>query len=650
MGQRPPPDPSPSPPPVAPGAVAEPSSDGLPFDFAARLTQIPELPGVYLMKDRGGAVVYVGKAKSLRARLRQYLLLQDERFFVELLQEVLGDIEVVLTGSEKDALLLENELIKRHQPRYNVELKDDKRFIHLRLGAEHPFPRLEVVRRPAEDGARYFGPYASAASARATLRQINRHFKLRTCTDQVFRNRVRPCLEYQIKRCPGPCVLPVPQQEYAQHLRDVGLFLAGRGGELVADLKARMAGEAAAENFERAAVLRDQWRAVERSLERQHVALLDKLERDLDAVGLYREGARMAISMLTFRSGIMQGSEGFALHEQEFPDDEVIAGFLARYYDGGRPVPDEVLLPLSIEAPDALAAWLTDVRQQAGGPRRAVQVLHPQRGVKAQLCVMAADNAAQVFEDRLRARASPGGIVAGLQRRLGLKNLPNRIECFDISNIQGTDPVASMVVFKGGEPAQDAWRRFKVRGQDTPDDFAMMYEVLCRRFERADEAGWELPDLLVVDGGPGQLKMALAALADLGVHDVEAVGLAKARTLPGEDRGPTRRSPERVWLPARAHPVVMPPTSNEVYLLTRIRDEAHRFAITFHRQRRRARILKSGLDDIPGVGPARRRALLSHFGSLAALRSASVDQIAAVEGIGPQMAARLRAALDGRPS
>ena len=633
------------PPATRPGAVAEPRTHYEPFDFATRVGQAPAHPGVYLMKDRRGRVVYVGKAKSLRARLRQYLLRQDERFFVELLDEVLGDIELVLTATEKDALLLENELIKKHQPRYNIELKDDKRFIHLRLGREHAFPRLEVVRRPRDDGARYFGPYASAASARATLGQVNRHFKLRTCSDGVFRNRSRPCLEYQIKRCPAPCVLPVAEAEYADHLRDVELFLAGRGSELVDQLRARMAASAAAEDFERAAVLRDQWRAIERSIERQHVALLDRLKRDIDAIGMHREGARLAVAVLQFRGGMLAGSQGYALADQEFPDDEVVAGFAERYYDRGHPIPDEVLLPRAIEAPATLAAWLTDLRRQAGGPQRAVTVHRPTRGLKAQLCQMATDNAEQVFADRLRPLRDGVAVMEGLRRRLGLRALPRRIECFDVSNIQGTDPVASMAVFIDAQPDNQAGRRFKVRGKQTPDDFAMMYEVLCRRFEHSEADGWPLPDLLVVDGGPGQLKMAMNALQDLGVHDVEAVGLAKARTQDGDDRGPARRSPERVWLPERPHPVVLPQTSNEVYLLTRVRDEAHRMAVTFHRQRRGARTLTSELDRVPGIGPTRRKALLNHFGSVRALREASIAELCAAPGIGADTAARIREAL-----
>ena len=639
--------PAPPPPPahtdVEAGAVAEPSRDYQPFDFDERVRLAPALPGAYLLKDRRGRIVYVGKAGSLRARLNQYRLRQDDRFFVRLLADVLGDIEVVVTRSEKEALLLENELVKQHQPRFNVLLKDDKNFIHLRIGSKHPFARVQVVRSAKDDGARYFGPYASASAARSTLRQVNRYFQLRTCTDAVFRNRQRPCLEYQIHRCPAPCVLPVEQATYQGHVDDVGLFLSGRRSELVADLRGRMVAAADREDFETAARLRDQWSAIDRSLERQHVKLLDQ-HRDLDAVGLYREGARVSVAVLKFRGGVLLGAEGFALKEQEFPEAEVLAGFLMRRYDAGAEIPDQVLVGHEVDAAETLADWLSEERVARGGPKRKVEVLSPQRGPKARLIAMAVDNARQVFSDRMRGAAGVA-TLEGLQRRLGLRELPRRMECYDISNISGTDPVASMVVFTDGEPDKSAYRSFKVRTKSTPDDFAMMYEILCRRLERLDQPGWERPDLLVVDGGPPQLRMAVAALADLGLHDVEVIGLAKARTLASVDGGRQRRSPERVWLPAMAHPIILPQTSNEVFLLTQLRDESHRFVITHHRKRRRGRTLVSRLDGIAGVGAQKRNALLRHFGSVATIAQATPEAMCEVAGVGPALAARIAAAL-----
>ena len=628
-----------------PGAVSDALQPDDPqrFDFAERVELAPEHPGVYVMKDAAGEVIYVGKAKSLKARLKQYLHGQDERFFVHFLGAVLGDIEVVLTHSAKEALLLEDQLIKQFQPRYNVKLKDDKRFIHLRIGSRHAYPRLEVVRKPAKDKARYFGPYASASSARATLRQVNRYFKLRTCTDQTFRNRSRPCLEHQIKRCPAPCVLPVPADEYHRHIEDVAMFLDGRRAALIDELRARMMKAAEGEDFEHAAMLRDQWRAVERSLEAQSAVILGS-RRDVDAVGLHREGAKVAVAVLRFRSGTLLGARGYALTGQEFPDAEVLAGFCRDYYSLGHEIPDDVLLPVEIDAEDALGEWLTDLRRERGGAERKVKVAAPSRGTKRRLVGAAIDNAKQVFEDRLR-QSDAQQVLDGLRRKLGLRALPERIECYDISNIQGTDPVASMVVFEQGEPAKKEYRSFKIRSLETPNDFAMMYEVLTRRFSRGLREGGKLPDLVVVDGGVGQLKMAVAALSDLGVHDVDVCGLAKARTQQSDDDKRSRRSPERVFLPGKQHPVILKQTSDEVYLLTRLRDEAHRFAITFHRKRRGKRTLKSALDDIPGVGPARRKALLQAFGSVKAMRGKTAAELAVVAGIGEELAAVIVAKL-----
>ena len=629
---------------IAASADAAPAGAVADFDFAARVQSAPETPGVYLMRDRAGRIFYIGKARNLRARLRQYLSRQDERFFVHLLGELLGDIELVRTASDKEALLLENELVKRHQPEFNVKLRDDKNFIHLRLGREHAWPKLEVVRGPKEDGAHYFGPYASAQSARATLRQVNGFFGLRPCRDTVFRNRRRPCLEHQIGRCPGMCVLPVERSAYELSLSDATWMLQGRAGELVAGLRQRMAAAAEAEDFERAARLRDQWQSVERSLEKQHVALIDE-DRDLDVYGCYRQGGRLAVALLRLERGRLVGARSFALPRAEFDDGEALADLLPRLYDRGQAVPDAVLLPLELEGADALGEWLTELRQSRGGPRRKVEVLQPQRGERRRLVTMAEENAEQAFADKLARLERAEEAVAGLQRKLGLSRPPHRIECFDNSNIQGTDPVAAMVVFRDGKPDKAAYRRFRIRGMTQADDFATMYQVLSRRFERALREGSELPDLVVVDGGPGQLKMAVAALDDLGVQGVELIGLAKARAEDSDDRGASKRSPERVWRPGAAHPLILPQQSDEVLLLTQLRDEAHRFAITFHRQVRGKRTLSSALDDIGGVGPARKAALLQAFGSVKGVRAATEEAIAALPQIGPALAAKIRAAL-----
>lgn len=643
---------------VTPGQVADPSirsslSAGTSFDFESRLQTAPERPGVYLMHDRTGAVVYIGKAASLRSRLRQYASGQDERFFVHQLRAVLGAIEVIVTATEKEALLLENELIKRHQPRFNVKLKDDKRFLHLRLDTRTPYPRLQVVRKPASDGAQYFGPYPSASTARQAIAHINRHFQLRTCPDSIFRNRVRPCLEYQIHRCLGPCVLPVPQEEYANHVKDVSLFLGGRRSELVGRLKQRMAEAAAAEQYERAGRHRDQVKAIESSLEQQS-AVLQRHRQSMDAIGLYREGARACVAVLTFREGTLLTHHGHLLKDQEWSDAEVVAGFCQWLYDQGQGVPDELLVPVEIADQAVVAEWLTDLRKQRAHlsseppPRGKVEVVAPERGVRHKLLQAAADNARQVFEDRARKSQGQAATLLGLQQRLRLKKLPRRIECYDISNIQGTDPTGSMSVAWDGALAPREYRTFAVRSLDTPNDFAMLYEVLGRRFERVQSHGWPLPDLVMIDGGKGQLKMAEAVLRELGIQDVELCSLAKARTLEGDDLGPSQSSAERVFLPGIKNPLVLPQNSNEIYLLTQLRDEAHRLAIGLHRKRRDKRTLTSKLDKVPGVGPQRKLALLAAFGSVQGVRQAAEVDVAALPGIGTALARKIAIALGAK--
>ncbi len=623
----------------------------LPEWLQERLRTAPHKPGCYLMKDRVGEIVYVGKAKDLRARLGQYFGPSpgDTRFFVGLLDRVLGAIDLIVATNSKEALLLENELIKRHQPRFNVKLKDDKRFLNIRIGKRHPWPRLEVVRRRKRDGADYFGPYHSASAIRHTLRVVNRHFQLRTCRDSELANRTRPCLEHQIGRCPAPCVLDVDAEAYRQSLADAKLFLSGRGHKLVARLREQMEAAAGRLDFELAARYRDQLEAIERSLAPQNVLLGDA--RDADALGLYREGADLVVQVLNLRSGVLVSARGYPMRRTGLPDDEVIDGFLTAYYDGTRPIPDLVLTPVEVADEDAWSELLTEARD------KRCRVYVPQRGDKRRLVEMATQNAKQTFDERRKEAADGIETIERIQRRLGLRGLPRRIECYDISNIQGTNPVGSMVVAIDGALDHKEYRHFKVRGEATPNDFAMMFEVLSRRFKRAmdDE---RYPDLILIDGGKGQLAVAVAVLDKLGVDDVEVASLAKSRVLDeqGHVARDTKRRPssddvqrslERVFRPGRKNPVSMRQNSNELFLLQRLRDEAHRFAITFHKKLRAKRTLTCDLDDIPGVGPSRRKALLSHFGSLKRVREASAEALAQCPGVSRTMAERIAQALSG---
>lgn len=628
--------------------------DTLPDWLEHTLATTPRKPGCYLMKDRTGEIVYVGKAQDLRARLGQYFQpsTSDTRFFVGLLERVLGAIDIIVAQNAKEALLLENELIKRHQPRFNVKLKDDKNFLNIRIGREHAFPRLQVVRKRKKDGADYYGPYHSATAIRQTLKVVNRHFQLRTCRDSDFARRTRPCLEHQIGRCPAPCVLPVPAEEYARHVDDVRLFLSGRADALSTRLKAKMVAASEALEFELAARYRDQLDAIERSLTPQKVVLDEAL--DIDAFGLYREGERVFVQVLRLMGGVLIGSTSYPVKKTLLPDDEVLDGFLGAYYDGSRPVPELVLLPIALAESEVWAELLGEVRG------KKVEVRCPQRGDKLRLVELATENAKTAFQQTRRSEDDASETLARLKERLHLEKLPRRIECYDISNIQGTNPVGSMVVAVDGQIAKHEYRTFKVRLGDTPNDFAMMLEVLSRRMKQVKE-GAPGPDLIVVDGGKGQLAMAEEALAQLGVSDIELASLAKSRVLDEAGhvaRGKVKdrpssddvdRSPERVFRPGQKNPIVLRQNSNELFLLQRLRDEAHRFAITFHRKLRAKRTVRSALDDVAGIGPSKKKALLQAFGSVDNLRKASPQALSEVPGISLTLAERILAAL-GSPA
>jgi excinuclease ABC subunit C len=607
-----------------------------------KIANLPTEPGVYLMKDRSDEIIYVGKAVNLRSRVRSYFDRGgDTRAFVPLLERILGDLETVVVTNEKEALLLENELIKKHQPRFNVKLRDDKNFICLRLDLRQDYPRLEVVRRIEKDGALYFGPYSSASSIRETLRIINRYFQLRTCTDHVLHNRKRPCLLHQIGRCPAPCVYEVPREDYHRSAQEAVLFLEGKANELVARIKLRMQEAAKALRFEEAARIRDQLRAIERSLERQSVAVGDLVDQDV--FGLYREGDRLLIYVLYVRHGRITGGQAFPFSGQEFPDEELIASFANLYYGNGNFVPKEVLLPLKPEGIEGLAELLSDTR----GDR--VRIMIPQRGDKADLVRMATRNAEQAFAERKRDRDETLAVLEKLRDRLHLTRVPRRMECFDISHFQGSSIVASQVAVTDGETDKSRYRHFRIKSLESQDDFASMYEVISRRLRRGVKEE-DHPDLLVIDGGKGQLGSAHAALKDAGLERrIDVVGLAKSRDLdsPHPD-APSVRSPERVFVLGQKDPIVLAQNSTELFLLTRMRDEAHRFAITYQQKLMRRRNFRSVLEDIPGVGEGRKKVLLREFGSLKRIREASIEEL--TEVVGPAIAERIHGWLHAESS
>ncbi|MDC3979758.1 excinuclease ABC subunit UvrC [Polyangium jinanense] len=658
----------------------------------AKLDTLPVKPGCYLFYDKTGAAIYVGKAKSLRSRVRSYFQEggSDSRYFIPILRKIVRDLETVVTSTEKEAAVLENELIKKHKPRFNVKLRDDKDFLCLRIDTKNPWPRLETVRRPSPDGARYFGPFHSATSARRTLHLVNKHWKLRTCTDLDMASRRRPCLQYQIKRCPAPCVYEVDRDEYAEQVRSVSLFLEGRHDELTGELEKRMKEAARAMEFERAAIYRDQLKAVESARESQRVVSVKDVDQDV--VGLYREGSIAEVELIKVRSGRVADTVSFSLRGVELPDEEILGNFLTQYYGDEAEVPvdvipDEILLPVLPDGAEGVSEWLGDRRG------RKVALVVPQRGPRVELLAMARENAEHAFKEKQRASDDIEARLDDLRERLRLPALPRRIECCDISHLGGGDTVGSIVSLKDGQPDRKHYRSFRVRTKTEGDDYAAMYEVLARRFRRGRtakevkeaelaaelaaeaaaeaelaseasaiaepgteldaaaevideartetpseppppssgkkaEADWDLPDLFVVDGGRGQLNVALSAARDLGLHDLPIVGLAKEReSVIGE------KMVDRVYLPGQKNGILLRPGSSSLFFLARARDEAHRFANHIREKLGKARRLRSEIEDIPGLGDAVRKALLRELGSMAALRTATDAQILAVTGV-----------------
>jgi excinuclease ABC subunit C len=631
----------------------------------AILRQLPTSPGVYLMKSAGGRVLYVGKADSLRNRVRSYFGSKgalDARI-LRMTAEV-ADIDYIVTDTISEAFLLEGNLIKEHRPRFNIRLRDDKSYPFVKVTLGEDFPRIVRTRKLARDGSRYFGPYASASSVDETLKLLRKIFPFRTCNLDIPEGKrvlERPCLLYYINRCQGPCIQAIEKAPYRATIGRIVDFLDGKQEPIARELNAEMRGHSDALRFEQAAAARDKLRAVERTIEQQKVAAYSRAEQDV--VGIAREEGEACLQLFVIRNGKMIGREHFMLENAvDATDGEVLTSFLQQYYAATERPPREVLVPAEPAEADGLAAFLADRR----GSRVAIHV--PERGEKRRLLALAGQNAVEALaKERAEWLADAGKRDEALDQltaALGLPRPPERIECYDMSNIQGTSAVGSMVVFVNGRPEPREYRRFRIRSGETPDDFRMMAEVLRRRFSRAsrlraetgalslaavgadevaeesDEGeegdgerggareGWALPDLVIVDGGKGQLSAALGVLGELGLTDVPLAGLAKRF--------------EELYVPGRSAPIVLPRKTQGLYLVQRIRDEAHRFAITYHRTVRGKRALASVFDEVPGIGPARKKALLKRFGSVRRIREASLDEVAATPGVGREVAERLK--------
>lgn len=587
----------------------------------AFLKGVSTSPGVYLMSDRAGTVIYVGKAGNLRRRLTSYARWDGASHNkTTVLLSRLVRVETIITHTEKEALILEASLIKKHRPRYNVILRDDKTYPYIKISIDEQWPRLLVTRRRLADGARYFGPYSSASSMWATVKLINNLFPLRRCKKKKISSRSRPCLNHQMKRCLAPCMGKVDSDQYRQMVDGVIMVLEGRSQQLKKSLEARMAGLAERQEFEEAARCRDQIKALGRTLEKQVVA---GGMVDTDIFALVRSGVSVAISVLVLRRGAIIGHRSFFLAAPLGSDDEVLAASVCRYYDDGNEVPRQLLLGRETADDELITQWLTERRAAA------VTVKVPRRGNGFRLMEMARANGRQVFADRERKEKSWEVLAASLVETLHLTRSPELIECLDISNIGGQHAIGSLVAFKKGVKAKANYRHYRIRTIEGPDDYGMMAEVLQRRFQRGLEKE-DLPDLLLVDGGKGQLGVARRLLADFNLSSrVELAGIAKEK----EDEG------EKLYRPGRKNPLVLPFHSPILLFLMKVRDESHRFGITFHRELRRKKTLRSELDRIPGVGPSRKKQLLKNLGSLKRVRQATIEQLVAVPGVGPELAA-----------
>ncbi len=612
-------------------------------ELRKRVAGLPATPGVYLYRDAKGNILYVGKAVNLRSRVGSYFSGGDGRYQIPKLVARIADIEVLLTPTGKDALLLENELIKQHKPPFNLRLRDDKQYQALRLDLKEEWPRLAVVRRFKKDGAQYFGPYTSSKSLREALSNLRRIFPLRSCSKATFNDyarRGRPCLEWEMKRCAAPCCDRVTPEAYAELVEGTRLFLSGKNDDLVEEYREKMRGASASKQFEEAAIYRDRIGAIESTVSKQQIVATHQEDRDI--FGLAREGDEVQVQVLHVREGRVVGHADYSFSGVRIDDGEALSSFLAQFYaeDAGRPLPRKLLLSVALPDEEAMASFLKD---RAG---RKVTCAVPLRGEHKKLTDMALSNARLRLAQRTREQESLLAVCAELQQQLSLPVLPRHIECYDVSNLMGTYSVASRVVFKDGEASKVDYRHYRIREAQGGDDVGCMREVLSRRFDRMDEE--PLPDLLMLDGGKAQLGVAVALLRDRGL-ELPTLGLAKEvdtqSPSPRVKRGGGLKA-ERVFLPGRKDAIFLPPNSKGMLLLQRLRDESHRFAIEYQRSLRRKASMTSILEEIPGVGPGKRKALLRALGSLRAVRQASVEELMQVQTVSGENAHAIRQFFD----
>jgi len=611
-----------------------------------RLSALPTLPGVYIMKGVEGNVLYVGKAKNLKNRVRSYFSGGDGRYNALFLVRKACDIETIVTEDERQALILENDLIKKYRPRYNIRLKDDKAHLLVRVDLNSEWPRIELVRWERPDGAKYIGPFAFGYELRTMLDVIRNSIPLRTCSDRVLINRVRPCLEFQLKRCAAPCCYPVEKALYQEWVERAVSILEGDSTHVVKVLESQMERASAELRFEEAARIRDQLEVLREATADRPVYSFSNGAQD--AIGIHREGTRAELSVLQVRRGRLRNAQTFGFDKIDLPDDELLSSFLSQYYGGGGEIPELIIVPFNLEDVDARAALYSELRG------RKVEFIVPERGEKTRLASLAQENARENFLARYGASSKEGDLsLRALKDELGLEQAPRTLECVDISHFQGGSTVASVVHFRDGRPDKARYRHFILKNQEgKPDDFASMKEVVLRHLSKCNDEN-SIADLIIVDGGKAQLSMALAARESISLMGPQIISLAKkrGRKIPYYARiaGMAERGlykPERVYVEGKLAPIVLRESSKALHLLERIRDEAHRFAITFHRRLRTKKAFSSPLEGIIGLSSKRRIELLKVFGSVQRLRGATVEEIVERTGIPIGIAKRVKARLE----
>ena len=588
-------------------------------ELKIKLENLPDNPGVYIYKNKLNKIIYIGKAKNLKNRVRSYFNnTEDNRQFYEYLLKHIDTVDWLITNTEQEALILENSLIKQFKPKYNIDLKDDSNFYSIRIKTDHPFARLELVRTPKDDKAKYFGPYTSASSLKKTLQFLNHTFKMRTCSDHELESRTRPCILYQINRCSAPCVDKISSKDYSENIKKIEQILKGKANDIISTLQIEMAKTSEALKFEKAGEIRDQIKAIQKTTESQHIVDKDFIDRDVFA--FFSRNDKIFIQGLFIRNRIIQ-----SYYYQDFPQhkrnpEEIFISFLSLFYSRSQFTPAEILIPFMNDE----ILLLESVLQQTS----KVSFVFPQKGSKKSLLDLCLKNAQESANTKEAESMEIENDLKLIQSAFSLKNLPRKMECYDISNIQGHDSVASGVAVENGKAHKKMYKKYKIKSVDQADDFASLYEVITRRVKRGLQDD-NLPDLFVIDGGKGQLSSAYAALQDLNV-DIDIVSIAKARTEKG--------TIDRFFIPGNEDPIFLEENSRAIKIFMNIRDEAHRFAITFHRKLRGKKFTEDPLYAIPGIGPTKRKSLLKYFGNTGAIRHATKEELMKVVGINEELA------------